>query len=113
MEIVRVVIKFIVLPIILIIAFNFLEYGFSWDRMDKFIVPALLTSVLVINFFIPRTRRYFLLLPFGLFAIMVALYLINKLALSTTLGSFGFAILLIVVISYIPEIFKKGYIEKF
>lgn len=113
METIRLIAKFFILPLILTITFNFLEYGFSWDRVDKFIFPALLAVVAVLNFFIPRTRRYFLVLSFGLLAIMVVLYLIDQLSLSTQVGSFGFAVLILIVISYIPELIKKGYIEKF
>ena len=109
----KLIIRFIILPVILTILFNFLEYGFSWDRADKFILPILLASVTVINFFVPRTRVYFLMLSFVLLAIMVGLYLIDQLTLSTNIGSFGFAVLILVVISYIPELLKKGYIEKF
>ena len=113
METLKIIIKFLILPIIFTILFNFLEYGFSWDRVDKFILPALLALVATINFFIVRARAYFLILSFVLLAVMVVLYLIDQLALSTNVGSFGFAVLIIIVISYIPELIKKGYIEKF
>ena len=113
METVRIIFKFIILPITLTIFFNFLEFGFSWDRIDKFIYPIALAVIAVANFFIPYIRRYFLMAALSLLGVMVILYLTGQLSLSESVGSFGFAILLIVVISYTPEIFKKGYIEKF
>ena len=44
---------------------------------------------------------------------MIILYLFNELNLANIAGSFGFALLLIVISSYIPQIIKGGFVEKY
>lgn len=113
MKIIKSLVKFIIILFILTIFFNFLEYGFSWEGADKFIYSIALAVMAGVNFFIPYSRRYFLLAAYALLAIMVIFYLINQLPLSEAVGSFGFAILLIVMVSYLPTLIKKGYLERF
>lgn len=96
----------------LVIIFNFLEYGLIWDSQNKFIYPTALSAITVLNFFLPRIRRYSLLLTLSLFILMIAFYLANQIGLSGAVGSFGFALLITLVVSYLPIIFKRGYIEK-
>lgn len=107
-----VIIKFIILPIILVVIFNALEYGLVWDKADKFLYPAILTAASMMNFFIPNLRKFSLCIAFSALALMVVLYLSDHLNLANVLGSFGFALLLIVILSLSPQFIKKGYIEK-
>lgn len=96
----------------LVIIFNFLEYGLIWDSPKKFIYPTLLSVVTILNFYKPDLRRYSLIFSVALFILMVVFYLANQTAISSAIGSFGFALLITLIISYLPVIFKKGYIEK-
>lgn len=113
MKVIRLLFKFLILPIFLVVFFNFLEYGFKWNRVDKFIYPAILAIITLIVFLIPKLRKLFFIFSFLMFSLMVLLYLLNKLNLADIVGSFGFALLLIVISSYIPEIIKKGFVERF
>ncbi len=106
------ILKFILLPIILTLCFNVLEYGLVWDKIDKYLYPACLAGISMGNFFIPKTRKFSLSIAFGVLALMVVLYLSDNLNLANAIGSFGFAIILIVVLSLLPQFIKKGYIEK-
>ena len=112
MKSVKIILKFIILPIILVVTFNMFEYGLVWDKVDKFLYPTLLTAASMMNFFIPKTRRFSLGIAFGMLILMVVLYLSNNLNLSNIIGSFGFALLLIVILSLFPQLIKKGYIER-
>lgn len=92
--------------------FNFLEYGFEWNRAGQFIYPIILTVVTLIIFLIPKIRNFFLSLSLAVLSLMVFLYLLGELNLANIVGSFGFAILLILVVAYTPQIVKKGFVEK-
>lgn len=110
---IRLLIKFLILPLILVGFFNFLEYGLKWNRVDHFIYPIILMLITLIIFFIPKLRKLFLFLSFFILLIMILLYLFDELNLANIVGSFGFAVLLIVVSAYIPQFIKKGFVEKF
>mgnify|MGYP001584557629 FL=1 len=113
MKTIKIILKFIILPIILVVAFNMFEYGFVWDKVDKFLYPFVLAAVSMIIFFIPGVRRFFLMIAFGMLILMVLLYLSNNPNLSNFIGSFGFALLLIVILSLLPQLIQKGQIEKY
>ena len=113
MKTIKIILKFIILPIILVVTFNMFEYGFVWDKVDKFLYPIVLTAVSMIIFFIPRVRRFSLMIAFGMLILMVLLYLSNNPNLANIIGSFGFALLLIVISSLFPQLIKKGYIEQY
>lgn len=107
------IMKFIILPVFLTTVFNFLEYGLIWDRFIKFLYPMTLSGLFIINMYVPKLRRFSLALAYGLLILMILLYLVGQLNLSNLIGSFGFALLLIVIFCYMPQIIKKGFLEKF
>lgn len=112
MKTINIILKFILLPVILVVIFNMFEYGLVWDKYDKYLYPIVLTAVALVNLFVPRARKFFLGLAFCLLALMVLLYLSGNLNRANTVGSFGFALLLIVILSLFPQLIKKGYIER-
>lgn len=112
MDIVKLLTK-ILTPFLLIILFNFLEYGFKWDKAEQFIYPIILMIITLTVFYVSKLRKLFLISSFCILMLMILLYLTNNLDLANIVGSFGFALLLIVVSAYIPELTKKGFIEKF
>lgn len=103
----------IFIPFFLIILFNFLEYGFKWDRAEQFIYPIILMTITLTVFYVSKLRRLFLIAAFCILLVMVLLYLTNKLDLANIVGSFGFTLLLIVISAYLPELMKNGFVEKF
>lgn len=107
------IIKFTILSPILMVFFNFLEYGLVWNRLDQFIYPIILTVITYAILFIPKLRKLSLIVSFILFLSMILFYLINQLSLSDSFGSFGFSLLLITLTVYLPQMIKKGFIEKF
>ena len=113
MKIIRLLFKFLILPVFLVVSFNFLEYGFKWNKVDQFIFPAILMISTLIIFLIPKLRKLFFISSFFILSIMIILYLFNELNLANIAGSFGFALLLIVISSYIPQIIKGGFVEKY
>ncbi len=97
----------------LIILFNFLEYGFKWDRAEQFIYPIILMIVTLTVFYVSKLRKLFLISSFLILLVMIFLYLLDELNPANIVGSFGFALLLIVVASYLPQIVRKGFVEKY
>ncbi len=106
-------IKFIVLPVCLIIVFNFLEYGLIWNKIYNFLYPMLLTVISITNMQFPKFRRLSMVLAFTMLILMFFLYLMDQLSLSNIIGSSGIAILIITLFTYLPQIIKKGFVEKF
>ncbi len=109
----KVIIRFIILPVCLVIVFNFLEYGLIWDKVSEFLYPILLTAIFIVNMQVSKLRRLSLALAYGMLILMIFLYLANQLDISNIIGSAGFAILIITLLTYLPELIKKGYLEKF
>ena len=108
----KIVLGYIILSILMVFLFNFLDYGNSWDKVDKFIFPIIFTTITLTNFLNHKLRKLFLVFAIAILALMILTYLLGELALANTIGSFGFALFVISIISYIPELVKKGYIEK-
>lgn len=112
MKEIKPLINYFILPIILAVIFNFLEYGLVWDRYYKFLYPIGLAIFFTLNLSIPKFRKFSLILSFSMLLLMIMLYLFGELNLSNIVGSAGIAALLIVLVNYLPEFLKKGYLEK-
>lgn len=110
---IKVLTKFLVLPLFLIVFFNFLEYGLKWNRVDKFLYPIILMVLTLVIFLKPKLRKFFLVGSLAVLLIMIFLYLVSEVNLANIVGSFGLALLIIVVTSYIGQLVKMGYIEKY
>lgn len=107
------IIKVIILGFIFILFYNFLEHGFTFDKAEKIIIPILLSLVTVSAIFQKSLRNRLLKISFVSFGVMVVFYLFNNLDWSNQIGSFGFAVFVIVIASYASDFLKKGYIENF
>lgn len=113
MKSIKVLIKYLVLPPLLIFFFNLLEYGFQWNRAEKFIYSLVLTVFTFAIVLRPKLKKYFLFLSLVALLLMVFIYLTGEIFIANIIGSFGFALLIIVISFYIPQIIKAGYVEKF
>lgn len=88
-----------------------LESGFSLrngDELLKSIIFAFSLFIALTNKF----KKFLLKIATIMLVIMVILYLFWQIPLSGFFGSIGFGILSIFVLSYIPDLVRKGYIEK-
>lgn len=113
MHIIKVLTKFLILPLFLVVFFNLSEYGFKWNRADKLIYPVILMMLTLVAFLKPKLRKFLLIGSLVILLLMIFLYLADEVNMANTVGSFGFALLIIVVISYMSQIVRMGYIEKF
>ena len=93
--------------------FYILEYGFNFDNSNKFFTPFLLSLLTMIMLFRPEFKRYSLILTGVCLVLMILASLFNLLNFSNVLGSFGFSLLIVTIALYLPQIIKKGHIERF
>lgn len=107
------VLKLIFIYIPLSGLFYILEYGFIFDSSDKLLRPFLLSGFAAVMFFKPNVKRYSLFL-IGCCLILIILTNIFSLEnFSKNISDFGFSLLLVTIVLYLPQIIKKGYIERF
>lgn len=89
-----------------------LEYGFTVNSLDKLIIPSLLSVLTTIIFFKPKLRRYAIFIIGACLVLMIIFNIFNLASFANILGEFGFSLLLVSIFLYLPQIIKKGYIEK-
>lgn len=101
----------VVFPVFLTI-FMLLEYGRVTILTNEIIQPLIFT--LAVELIYLRVKRLSILwFASALLVLMVIFYLFNFLLLANWLGSLGFGMLFITSVSYMPELLKHGFIEKF
>lgn len=105
--------KIIISLVVLLSAFYILEYGFAFDLSNKLLTPLLLSVLTTITLFNPGLKHYALILSVACLIVMALIYIFNWPNLFIPIGNFGFSLLVVIVILYLPEIFKNGYVEKF
>ncbi len=93
--------------------FYILEYGFNFDSYNKLLTPFLLSTLTMIMLFRPDFKRYSLILTGVCLVLMILLSIFNLLNFANVLGSFGFSLLIVTIFLYLPQIVKKGHIERF
>lgn len=99
-------IKCIVVFFISLGLFTLLEFGPS-----NF--PLLFAATLCLSVTLPNFRKKLLLISFTLLLLMVLFYLLNNLAWANLIGAGGFGMLVLVIFTYIPELIKRGHIERY
>lgn len=97
---------------IFLIVFYIFEHGFIFDSFDKFIGPVLLSGLTVMMLLKPNLKRRILLLSSILLILMILFYILNIPNWSKNTGDFGFSLLIVTIFLYLPQIIKKGYIER-
>lgn len=98
--------------ILLFFIFSLAEYEQLNPNMNKYFQSLVFSTTSILAIFTPVFRRKLFYLAFLLLLMMVAFYLTGQLLWSNALASLGIGILLILSLSYVPEIIKKGYVEK-
>lgn len=59
-----------------------------------------------------RVRKYLFILAGILLITMAVFFILGELAWAERFGSSGFGLVLLLLISYVPQFIKKGYVEK-
>src|SRR3989344_2103862 len=66
--------------------------------------------ILILLVLRPKLKKFFLFLSLAALLLMVFIYLIGEIIIANIIGSFGFALLIVVISFYIPQIIKAGYV---
>lgn len=93
-----------------LVAFMLMEYGKIVISVKESILPlffSLTVATIFLNSKFKKSIPYILIV---LFVLMIILYLMNLLTLSNLVGSLGFGIFIILILSYIPQLIKNGHI---
>lgn len=103
---IAVIILFVSFPI-----FIWLESGFAIKTPIDLIKPVIFSISLAAsfgNFY----KRILLTISLILLSFMVVFYLLWKIDLSNWFGSLGLGVLAIYIFGYLPQLIKKGFVEK-
>ena len=98
--------------ILMFFLFNKIEFEQLNPAGNKYFQSSVFSVTLIISIFWSKFRNRLLYISFFLLFLMLGTYLMQKIALSSALASLGIGIMLIVTLSYIPQIVKQGYVEK-
>lgn len=98
--------------IILTLIFTLINSGAEIAQINQLFAPLLFAITFVICFISHAWRRMFLAIAAGLLGVMIFTDLFNMLEVANLLGSLGFGMFLLISLSYIPQLYKRGYIEK-
>ena len=88
-----------------------LESGFTLRDGDELIKSIIFAVSLFVSLF-ATYKKFILWISIVLLLIMILLYLLWQIPLSNMFGSIGFGMFLIFILSYIPDLIKKGFVEK-
>lgn len=83
-------------------------YPFWIVFMQDLIFSLSFTFILFTN----RYTKYLIILTVLLFIIMHALVMVNRISYADICGSTGFGLTLLIIIRYLPQCVKLGYIKK-
>lgn len=98
--------------ILLFIFFSWLESGLNFSDLRFLLQPLIFAFLTILLFKRPVVRfLFFLMIGFSIL-LMIVFYVFNLINLSAFFGSNCLALLLILIFFYLPQMVKKGYIEK-
>lgn len=90
----------------------FLNTGFSDSSFWRMAQTTALSLIFSFIFVWPYTKKY-ISFATGLFiVIMSALFVAGRIESAELFGSSSFGLIMLILISYLPQLIKKGYVEK-
>lgn len=89
----------------------FFNTGFSNDSAWKTFQTIGFSFVFAASLVWSTTRLYFLILSGVLLIFMSVVFILGELSWAEIFGSSSFGLVLMLLISYVPQFLKKGYIE--
>ena len=108
---IRRILFILILFVISFLIFNVVEFELLNQEMNKYLQSLIFSTVLILSFYRPILRIKLFYIIFLLIFAAILFYLLNQLYLSNSLASIGIGILFIVLLSYLPQLIKKGYVE--
>lgn len=93
------------------VIFVYLETGFRVDSINKLSEPLIFAFGMMFTFNF-KYKKYLLFFSFLLLFGTILAYLFWQLSISDWLGSISLGILVIYAIGLLPDLLRRGYIEK-
>lgn len=90
----------------------FFNTGFSNDSAWKTSQTIGFSIAFSLSLIWPFSRKYFLILSAVLLVIMVVVFIFGQAGWAEIFGSSSFGLAVLILIIYLPQIIKKGYVEK-
>lgn len=104
--------KFVAIFLGFFILFFFLNTGFYEEPLWQ-VFQAIFFALVVLFMFLKKVRRIWLIYSLTIFFIgMVVSILLEDVFVAEVFGSTGFGLVIILLVSYLPQLVKDGYIKK-
>lgn len=97
---------------ILFFIFNILEFELLNEGINKNIQSIIFATSSGAAVYYPKLRKKLIYASVAILIVMILFYLSGNIKLANSIGSIGIGILTITIATYIPTIFKNGYLEK-
>lgn len=105
------VIKSVLIFILVLPVLFFLNTGFSADPPWKILQTIGFSAMFSTSLVWHVLRKYFLILSVVLLIIMSVVFIFGQVGWAEIFGSSSFGLVLLLLISYVPQLLKKGYIK--
>lgn len=109
---IRIILMFL-LTAILTAILAFIDSDGDINDINQFYSPVILAFSFTISYFYPNIRKKLLIFSFILMLLMLVFYFTQHLDISNWFGSLGFGSLIFIIVSYLPELIRKGYVDRF
>lgn len=97
--------------VLLFIVFNSVEYGLLNQAGNLYFQSLIFSATTIVSIFKGKLKRKLYLAAFLLLFLTAIIYFLGNIAIANAVASIGIGMLLIVSLSYLPQLIKKGYIE--
>lgn len=104
--------KFLIIFIFTFPILLFMHTGFLTDSTVKLSQTVIFATGLSMIAAWPILRRFVLLGSLFLIVVMAVLYIVNMIEWADIIGSTGIGLIMINLLSYLPQLVKLGYIKK-
>jgi len=89
----------------------FLNTGFLWETPWKVVQAVIFAIVFTVIISRSNLKKYFFWLGLILVILMMVLYVIGLIEWADIVGSTGVGIVMINIVSYLPQLIRLGYIK--
>lgn len=100
----------VIIFVVSLLIFVILEYGQIKISIKELLQPVVFASTVLAIFLNVKLRQSILWISVVLISLMVILYFFNLLPSANWVGSLGIGILVILILSYFPNLIKDGHI---
>lgn len=104
--------KFLLILALVTPVLFFFNTGFSNDSAWKTFQTIGFSFIFAASLAWSTTRLYFLILSGVLLIFMSVVFILGELSWAEIFGSSSFGLAVLILIIYLPQIIKKGYVEK-